>query len=274
MNHHRIHHLKRVPTYLSLANHYSLSTSPFLDFYSFLQVPPTASPTYILSAWNTTVDDFESHIDNFTNLDLRKRTIGLLGTTLHILLDPTERLLYDIHRTMTLGKINLSRPNHDLPSLHVTQIRHSMIWSSLRCVVVEATYIEERIRQELHGKESTPYTPLQVKYLHVVNTLESFVQQAFEMQQVLVAILRLLDSTAENEWDEGIRDLRLDERGIPTKTCRSALLYLQAVEDRIHSKFWVKIAEAAADKYNELDDEYMPEDDIDRIIGVLSHVRC
>ena len=271
MNHHGTHHLGRVPTYLSLSSHYSLSTSQFLDFYSFLQIPPTASPALILSAWNTAVEEFESDIDNFTDLDLRQRTVGLLGTTLHILLEPTERLLYDIYRTMTLGKLNLSKPNHDLPSIHVAEIRHRMVWFPLRWVLVEATHLEGRIREELHN---IPDSPLKEKYLQVVDTLGSFIQQVIEMQHVMIAgILELLTTTTESQWDEGIRDLRLDEKGIPVNVCRSTLLYLQAVEEGNHSKFWLKIAEAAAAKFDELGDEYVPADDVDRIIEVLSHLR-
>lgn len=274
MNPHcRVHHLGRVPTYLSLAHHYSLSTSPFLDFYSFLEIPPTASPSLILSAWNDAVEAFESDIDNFTDLDLRERTVGLLGTTLKILLHPTERLLYDVYRTMTLGKLNLTKPVHDLPSLHVARIRHRMVWFPLEWILIEVSHTGSRIRVELDDSDWIPDTPLKAKYLIVVETLRSFIQHVTGIQQVMVAMLQLLSATTESEWDECIRDLTLNEHGLPTNTRRSTLLYLKAVEDGIHAKFWLKIAEAAAAKFDELDDEYVPADDIDRIIEVLSHLR-
>ena len=115
-------------------------------------------------------------------------------------------------------------------------------------------------------------TVLKAKYLHVVDTLGEFIQLVTEMQQVMVAVIRLLTDTSESEWDEGIRDMTLNELGVPNNTCRASLLYLQAVEESLHSKFYLKIAEAAAAKYNDLDDQYVPADDIDRIIDVLSHL--
>ena len=147
MNHYAIHDFPRIPVYLSLAFLFSLSTSPLLDLYSVLQIPPTASPSEILSAWNTAVNDFESDIDNFTDLNLRKRTIGLLGTTLRILLHPTDRLLYDVYRSMTLRPLSFTKPTHDLPSRHVTLLRHRMIWYPLRWALVEAALQCERLRR-------------------------------------------------------------------------------------------------------------------------------